>query len=65
MLSGSKFDLIEGFRVDTDDDGMKQLLFQLHINQAIAFAKLKGHKDAKLSDLVEAFMKVLEEKALH
>ncbi len=65
VLGGSKFDLIEGFRVDTDEDGMKQLLFQLHINQAIAFAKLKGHKDAKLSDLVQAFMKVLEEKSLH
>ena len=65
VLGASKFDLIEGFRVDTDEDGMKQLLFQLHINQAIAFAKLKGHKDAKLSDLVAAFLKVLEEKSLH
>ncbi len=65
VLSESTFDRIEGFRVKTDEEGLKHLLFQLYVNQSIAFAKLNGKKDAKLSDLVETFMKILAEKSLH
>ena len=65
VLNDEGFDVIEGFRVDLGDGGIKHLYFQLMINQVVAIQRLNGDKDLKLSDFVASILELAEKKRVH
>ena len=65
VLDNEVMDLIEGYRVDADEDGLRQLSFQMMLNQAIAIEKMKGNDNAKLSTIVDTLLNFIGKKAAH